>query len=260
MRIFNTNTGKLLVAQVTVRNGRAAVHGDYAIPGVPGTGAKILMDYRGTVGSKTGRIFPTGNAADRIALDDGRAITVTIGDVANPCVFVRAVDVGATANETPEAINANAPLLATLLELRGRAAQATGLCDDWRGAERVSPALPLVVIVARADDDDAMDLRARLVFYNKCHESMAGTGSMCLAAMSRMEGTVVNAVAPNTNAGVLRIGHPLGVMEVEVELRHGANGPDVKFERLGFGRTARRLMTGTAYVPISLPARSAGPT
>ena len=96
-----------------------------------------------------------------------------------------------------------------------------------------------------------MDLRARLVFYNKCHESMAGTGSICLAAMSRMEGTVVNAVASNTNAGVLRIGHPLGVMEVEVELRDSATGADLLFERLGFGRTARWLMTGTAYVRLT---------
>ena len=69
----------------------------------------------------------------------------------------------------------------------------------------MSPALPLVVLVAppanyvdaqeRAVAASEMDLRARLIFYNKCHESMAGTGSMCTAAMSRIPGTLVHEAA-----------------------------------------------------------------
>lgn len=268
VRIFNTNTGKVLVAHVPVAAGRARTDGDFAVPGVPGTGAEIFMDYRATLGAKTGRMLPTGRAIDHIVLEDGRSLEVTLGDVANPCVFVRAADLGASGSELPPAIDADAVLIDTLRELRGKAAQAMGLAADWRQAETESPALPLVVLVAPpaayADSQgrplaaDAMDLRARLVFYNRCHESMAGTGSMCTAAMSRIAGTVVQqavAGAPGACEDRLRIGHPLGVMAVVVQARADAQG--LQFERLGFGRTARCLMQGTAFVPRAVLQRVA---
>lgn len=265
VRIFNTNTRKLLIAHVPVNGGRATVEGAFAIPGVPGTGAEIFMDYRATTGAKTGRVLPTGKAVDRIDLEDGRSIEATIGDVANPCVFVRAADVGATGSELPDDINASETLIATLRELRGKAAQHIGLCTDWREAESTSPALPLMVMVAppaaytdsngQAVAASSVDLRARLVFYNKCHESMAGTGSMCTAAMSRIAGTLVHQVSHEAEAAVvdtLRIGHPLGSMHVVVRAQPEAVAGEVAFERLGFGRTARLLMQGTAYVPRSV--------
>lgn len=265
VRIFNTNTSKILIAHVPTRGGRARVHGEFAIPGVPGTGAEIFMDYRATTGAKTGRVLPTGNACDTLALDDGRVLDVTLGDVANPCVFVRMADVGLNGDDLPDAINSNTPLIDTLRELRGKAAQRIGFCENWRDAETASPALPLVVLVAPpADYSDAqgravssgqMDLRARLIFYNKCHESMAGTGSMCTAAMSRIPGTLVHEAAYATTgwfADTLRIGHPLGVMEVVVRARETRRAEDTTFECLGFGRTARRLMKGEAFVPASV--------
>lgn len=265
VRIFNTNTSKLLIAHVPTHGQRARVQGEFAIPGVPGTGAEIFMDYRATTGAKTGRVLPTGHACDTIALDDGRMLDVTLGDVANPCVFVRAADVGLSGGELPDAINAHAPLIDTLRELRGKAAQRLGFCDNWQDAESVSPALPLVVLVAppapyvdaqgRTVDAGEMDLRARLIFYNRCHESMAGTGSMCTAAMSRIPGTLVHEAAYANAAwrtDTLRIGHPLGVMEVVVRAREGRQAEETEFERLGFGRTARRLMQGEAFVPASV--------
>ncbi len=265
VRIFNTNTAKVLVAHVPVSGGRAKISGNFAIPGVPGTGAEIFMDYRATTGAKTGRVLPTGNTVDAIRLEDGRELEVTIGDVANPCVFVRASDVGRSGSELPDAINADEALLATLRELRGKAAALLGFSPSWQEAETVSPALPLVVMVAPPEDyadseqrplrAGDMDLRARLIFYNKCHESMAGTGSMCTAAMSRIAGTVVHAVttAQHTGRGdTLRIGHPLGAMEVMVR---AAPGSEIAFERLGFRRTARRLMQGLAYIPAALMQR-----
>ena len=71
----------------------------------------------------------------------------------------------------------------------------------------------------------AMDLRARLLFLGKCHESMAGTGSVCTTAASRVPGSVVRGVLPagslSTNA--LRIGHPLGVMTLRVDVEDQAS-------------------------------------
>ena len=265
VRIHNTNTGKLLVAHVPVAHGRARVDGDFAIPGVPGTGARIFMDYRGTVGAKTGRGMPTGHAQDRITLSDGRGFGVSLCDVGNPCVFIAAQALGLSGSELPGCIDANAPLLASLKELRARAAELLGLCGDWRQADTASPALPLVVLVAppadyvdaqgRAVAGDAVDLRARLVFYGRCHESMAGTGAICTAACASVAGSIVQQAARPEGQRVapasLHIGHPLGSMRVEVRGHSQADEP-LAFEALGFARTARRLMDGVAWMPRSV--------
>ena len=92
-----------------------------------------------------------------------------------------------------------------------------------------------------------MDLRVRLVFMNRLHESIAGSGSICLAAASRIPGSVVEATAAGRRPGELLIGHPSGVTPAKVEARSGPGG--VSFDVLGFSRTARRLMDGTAYYP-----------
>ena len=261
VRIHNTNTGKILVAHVPVAGGRAKVTGDFAIDGVPGTGAEIRMDYTQTIGAKTGRIFPTGQVADLLALEDGRTVTVTICDVANPCVFVRAEDVGLEGSELPDAFAADHALIQRLREVRGKAAERIGFCDDWRNVDRQSPGLPLLVVVSTPSDytsmrgetviSDRTDLRARLVWYNKCHESMAGTGSMCTAAASRIPGSIVHDVigAEAATADKLRIGHPMGVMSVNVQAAPSNEEGGVTFSALSFSRTARRIMDGFVYIP-----------
>ena len=260
VRIHNTNTDKLLVALVPVRNGKARVSGDCAIAGAPGTGAEILMDYSGTVGAKTGKLLPTGHAADGITLEDGSTVTATLCDAGNPCVFVHASALGLCGSELPAEIMADAEALARIFEIQAKAHAMLGFSVDWRSVDR--PGLPLFVMVAEPRDyrdmngtlqpAAAMDLRARLLFLGKCHESMAGTGSVCTTAASRVPGSVVHAVLPaesrSTNA--LRIGHPLGVMtlRVDVDGEHRASGTP-RFRALGISRTARRLMDGAVYVP-----------
>ena len=259
VRIFNTNTEKILVAKVQVASGKARVIGDCAIAGVPGTGAEILMDYAGTVGSKTGHLLPTGNVLDRITLEDGRQIEVTIADVVNPCVFLAAKDLGLTGSELPDAITNDHALIETIGEIQGKAGTLIGLYDHWK--QHHLPGLPLAVLVAppadyvdvngQTQDARTIDARERLVFLGKCHDSMAGSGSMCSGAVSRVPGSVLNKVLPagTTETAWLRIGHPLGVMEVKVMLDPASNPPQLAFETLSFPRTARRLMQGEILVP-----------
>ena len=83
VRIHNTNTGKILVAEVPVMNGKALVDGEYTIAGVPGTGAKIMMDFAGTAGAVTGKMLPTGKTKDVIDVPGLGKIEVSIVDVAN---------------------------------------------------------------------------------------------------------------------------------------------------------------------------------
>ena len=263
VRIWNTNTEKLLVAHVPVAGGRARTTGDFAIAGVPGTGAAIVMDWSQTVGAKTGRLLPTGRPVDRIRLESGREIDATLCDAGNPALWVAASAVGLTGSEHPEAINANAELLRTVQELRGKAAVAAGLCQDWRRADVESVGVPLLGFVAppadyttlngRAVSAAEMDLRVRLMFMNRLHESIAGTGSISLSAASRVKGSVVHGVATVRARDELRIGHPSGVMAVRVngeEQSSAGSGDDpFRFRELSIVRTARRLMHGCALYP-----------
>jgi len=262
VRIYNTNTDKVLCAKVPVRDGKAQVTGDCVIAGVPGSGAAIVMDYSGTVGAVSGRLLPTGRVVDQITLEDGRRLDATLCDVANPCVFIAAADLGLTGNELPDELSADAALLTTIGEIQSKTGQMYGLWPDWRDVSM--PGFPLVVLVAppaaytdaagAKHDEPSMDLRARLLFVNRCHDSMAGTGATCLAAATRIPGSVARrALADDDTSSTLRIGHPLGVMEVLVSVDPDSQDDDIRFTTLGFARTARRLMAGQAYLPVEVP-------
>ena len=262
VRIYNTNTDKVLVAEVPIYNGRARVEGNCAIPGVPGTGAEILMNWAGTVGAKTGRLLPTGRERDAIEMENGDVIEATLVDVANPCVWVRATSLGLDGSELDVSINADRALIERVRELRGKAAVLFGFCNDWREVDDSSPALPMVGLVAPAGDYTTlsgghaaaadMDLRVRLMFMNRLHESIAGAGAISVAAASRVEDSIVASVSAGRSAGALQVGHPSGIMPVRVEARAVEAAPFVHFDVLGFSRTARRLMDCRAYYPRSL--------
>jgi 2-methylaconitate cis-trans-isomerase PrpF len=257
VRILNTNTQALIVAEVPVRDGRARVTGDLAIPGVPGTGAEIVMNWAATIGAKTGRLLPTGRAVDEIALENGAKVRATLCDAGNPCAWVPAGELGLTGSELPAEIDEVADLIGLVREIRGKAAVRMGLATDWSRVDEQSPGLPMVGLVAppagyrtlsgEQVGEKQMDLRVRLLFMNRLHESVAGSGSICLAAASRIPGSVVEAVTARRRPGELLIGHPSGVTPAKAEACSGPGG--VSFGVLGFSRTARRLMDGTAYYP-----------
>ena len=59
VRIHNTNTRKLIVAHFPLDAGRAAVDGDFRLPGVAGSGAPIRLDFLEPGGAGTGKLLPT---------------------------------------------------------------------------------------------------------------------------------------------------------------------------------------------------------
>ena len=254
VRIFNTGTKKVLISHVPIdENGYSVASGEYTMAAVPGTGAPILMDYRETVGASRGKgMLPTGNAIDKIDLN-GRPVDITIGDVANIIVFVSAQDVGVSGKETAENLTENRGLLDRVREVRGKAAQLVDLCKDWRKVDEESPFMPMLVIVSDPPDDEPeAHMSGRLFLDNMCHPSMAGTGSVCTAAMSRTKGSLVyDQVGTKARAEkVLNISHPLGIIPVATETEQ-ETGDTVEpaFKTLSFIRTSRRLMDGKVYVP-----------
>ncbi len=260
VRIYNTNTRKIIAADVPTIGGMARVDGNFTVPGVPGSGAEILMNWVGTVGAVTGRLLPTGRAVDNIALESGRTIAASLCDAANPCVWVNACDFAVPASAGSADINDDPQVMDLLREVRGKAAVAFGFTRDWRRAWQESPTVPIIGLVAPPENyqslsGDAvhaadMDLIVRLIFMDRLHESVAGTGSICLAAASRIAGSVVHAVARQSK-DVLLMGHPSGITAARVKAHPLATHPFVHFEELGFSRTARRLMAGEAYFPRS---------
>lgn len=259
VRVLNTNTGKILVEKVRVKDGKSRVKGDYAIAGVPGTGAEVVVDFSGTAGAATGKLLPTGNVRDDILLENGQTITASLVDAANPMVFVKAEELGLSGVETPAQIDKDAKLLNVLEEIRGKSAVMMGLCKEWKDALKDIPAFPMVAVVAPAREyldfttdrtiaESDVDFVSRMLFMQVTHKAYAGTATTCTGAAARIEGTVVNEVMSAKNDGhdiVVRIGHPAGViaLNVEAEKKDGS----WLLTRAEVNRTARRIMEGSCY-------------
>jgi len=263
VRIHQVNTRKVIVAEVPVRGKKAEVEGDYAIPGVPGTGAKIALDFSDQAGAITGKLLPTGNVVDILHVEGEGDIEVSLVDAGNPMVFMRGSDFGLSCTETPPEIDSNSRLLAKVEKVRSYAAAAMGLVSDWRKATKDSAYLPMVGILAAPApfkiwptgeqvDRDSVDLNARLILLQKTHKAYAGTGIVCTAAAAMMPGSIANQLARRgiTDRGALRLGHPQGVMDsiCKVDKENGA----FVLKKATFNRTARCLMKGYAFIPKSV--------
>lgn len=244
VRLCNENTGVFIEARVQVRDGAVAVAGDLSVPGVPRPGAPVVTDYLDPAGGVLGAALPTKNAVDTIGLA-GRELPVTVLDVTHPMAFVAAADLGLdTRGASPAALNADAALLERLEEVRGRCSQLTGYVTDWRDARAQAPVVPKVVLVAPPrDDDDAADIVTLGVSMGKVHHALPMTAALCLAAAAEIPGTTA-ATARRPGAGPLRVRHPKGVVTVTADV-----GPDAEVRSVGVVRTARRLMSGLAWLP-----------
>ena len=262
VRIYNTNTKKILKAYVPTYGGKSKYTGDYAIDGVPGTGSKILLDYSETSGTLGGKILPTGNPVDMISFPVIGETEVSIVDVGNPCCFFKAESLGFSGIEAPMD-----PKVIESLEnielIRGTVSKFLGLATDASKARIESPTLPLIIYVNEPEDYTSftngalingadIDLVSRSFFMQTMHKTYPGTGAVCTAAAAMIEGTIVNRVCSvrAREAKVVCIGHPSGTMPVEVDVENTPQGPKVNL--VAFGRTSRRILEGFVYVPERL--------
>jgi len=254
--IFNTNTNKIIEAMIPVKDGDVVFDGNYAIAGVPGHGARIVMNFPNSAGSKTGKLLPTGNVRDTMTLRNGRTVEVSLVDAANPSVFIKASDIGLTGMELPQDCERNPDILTIMEEIRTKAGVMMGLA---RSVDQVGPAVPKIAFVAAARDypssDDALikatevDLLARTKAMSEMHKTYAVTGGICIATAAMIEGTVVNDVcsAEGKSKGEIRVGHPSGVLEIFVDVRKTVEGA-WDLVQAGVCRTARPIMDGEVYV------------
>jgi hypothetical protein len=259
VRIHNTNTRKLIHARVPVADGAAAVRGEFVLDGVAGTGARIALDFLDPGGAVTGRLLPTGEPRDALAVPGLPALSASLVDATNPMVFVRAKDLGLEGTEAPEDLDGRPGLAERLEAIRAAAAVRMGLARTPEEATRASAAVPKVAVVAppaayrtlagATVGPEAVDVVARVVSMGKVHRAFALTGAMCLAIAARIPGTVVHeAAAPGEPVADVRIGHPSGVLPVAARVERAADGA-ARARTVTVYRTARRLMEGAVLVP-----------
>jgi 2-methylaconitate isomerase len=247
VRIHNTNTKKLIVAHVPTAGDEAAVTGDFELPGVPGRGARIALDFLDPGGAGTGRLLPTGRACDLL---DG--IEASLVDASNPVVFVRARDLGLAGTERPDAVDGDRERSARLEAIRVAAARAMGIPGSAAVPKVafVAPPAAFAAMDGTRHEAEQVDLVARVISMGNCHRAFALTAAMCLAVAAKIEGSVVaecarpSARAPSAN---VRLAHPSGVLPVAATVVTCDGEPYA--ERVTTYRTARRLMEGAVTIP-----------
>ena len=254
VRIFNTNTRKIIHSTFGVRAGRAVVEGALAIPGVAGTGAPIRLDFIDPGGATTGRLLPSGHALDVLDIPGIGRIEVSMVDAANACAFVAAAALGLTGIEMPEELERDTAVLEKLAAIRRHASVAMGIARTLDEA-RARSAVPFIGFVSTAQDAltlareqlaaTAADLTIRMLSNGQPHRALPLTASLCAAVAARIEGSVVWKAARRDAGEMLRLAMPSGVLTVGAEVRQGDAGWQAV--RGSFYRTARRLFEGYVY-------------
>ena len=238
VKILNVNTGKRFEVIVPVKNGKSVTQGDYSIAGVKKSGAKIAIKYIEPAGAKTGKLFPTGRRKETLNIGK-EAVEVSILDVSNPMVFIRARDMGMDLKTWDKKSSID-----RLNEIRDYVACILGFAENLEEASLKSAAIPKIALVQSSKDENA-DIISFMLSMGRVHESYAATGAVCIAAASKIPGTVVYELAKK-NGDKLNILHPSGIMDVETEIELGK---EINIKSISMGRTARRLMDGKIYVP-----------
>ncbi len=262
VRIFNTNTEKILKAYVPTPNGKTRYLGDYAIDGVPGSSAKILLDFSGTEGSATGKLLPTGNAVDVVSIPSLGKVEMSIVDAGNPGCFIKPGVLNLSGIEgplDPKIIDS----LDKIELIRGTAAKMIGLVKDAAKARIEKPSVPFLAFVCEPRtytsytdgstvEASEIDFVIRPFYMQEMHKTIGGTMTVCTGAAAMIEGTIVHAVcSPRAHqTKTVRLGHASGTIFIEAKVVREADGFHLTLA--AFGRTSRRIMEGFVYVPEGL--------
>jgi 2-methylaconitate cis-trans-isomerase PrpF len=256
VKVYNTNTKKLIYEHVPTPNGEITYKGDFSISGVPGTASKIELEFLNPSGSFTGKLLPTDNVVDLLNVDGVGEIAVSIVDAANPLVYVDAKDVKLKGTESAGQIDSDKDMLVLLEKIRGEAAVRMGLIEKWQDGATVSPGVPKLTVVSKSQDyktvsgnelkESDYDLSVRMMSMQKAHKTIALTGALCTAAACAIEGTIPNRILGTENVkNELRFGHSDGIIDVSIKYEKNERG--IIINSVSSHRTARKIMTGTVY-------------
>ena len=262
IRIHDVNSGKLISAEVPNRHrGSYRAWRDAADSGVQ-PNPSIRLSFLQPGGGVTGKLCPTGFATNRVTLRGGEGLEVSVIDCGNLYAFLAARDFGLAGTETPEQLERDVELKRRIEEIRIEVcAQLLPGAGSPTTQAGISPHRLKIALIGEAQscstpaggmiDRDAMDIVARIINRERVHAAYAVTGAICLAAAAHIPGSLVYRVASARarETGLLRIGHPNGVIEVSLQVDVGDSG--VSVVSADVDRTARRIMDGLVYVPAN---------
>ena len=202
---------------------------------MPGTAVPVALNFMDVVGSRTGKLLPTGNVRETI---DG--IEVTCIDVAIPMMIARAADFGIEATESQVEWDESKALFERMETIRLEAGRRMGFGDV---TDQMTPKFGLV-----AESRFGGHLTARYFMPWATHPTLAVIGSQCIAACALLPGSVANDVTKPIDSApvVVRIEHPVGEMEVTVDYR--LDGAELDFISAGVVRTARLIARGEVMI------------
>jgi len=144
VRMFNTNTKKVVHAHFTVQDGRAVSTGDMEVPGVSGTGAPMRLDWMDPAGTAGRGVLPTGKLQETFSAPGFGEFPGSIVDAASVCVYVPASAFGLTCAESPMAIDDMKEVMAGMEYVRRDAAVRAGLAATPEAAAQASPRVALI--------------------------------------------------------------------------------------------------------------------
>jgi hypothetical protein len=253
VRIYNTNTAKVIHSTFPVQEGHSLETGALAIPGVDGVGAPIRLDFLDPGGASTGRLLPTGRVLDTLESPTG-SVRVSMVDAANACVFVDAADFGLAGVELPDALEANTAVMDALAEVRLNASVAMGLAASQEQARAIAM-IPFIAIVSAPQDSltldgetvaaDQADLVVRILSNGRPHRALPLTGALCTAVAAQLADSVPSQHLRAAHTGAIRLSMPSGVLTVDARVRRDRD--EWRADYGSFYRTTRRLFDGFVY-------------
>jgi 4-oxalomesaconate tautomerase len=240
VRIHMVNTASIAIAEIQTPNGRVQYSGDASIDGVPGTAAPILLDFLDIAGSSCGALLPTGNAIDMI-----EGVQATLIDNGMPVVVMRAADLGKTGAESPAELEADKALKARVETIRLEAGRRMNLGDVTRKT------VPKMCLVSEPKNGGA--IATRNFIPHTVHKAIGVFGAVSVATACVVPSSVTTDIARINGGGGstrLDIEHPTGFFTVEMDVQ--PDGAGIKVQRAALLRTARKIMSGEAFVDDAL--------
>ena len=202
-------------------------------------------NWAGMAGVNTGSLLPTGNPQDVLDVPGVGPITVSIVDVANAGVFLRAKDLGLVGTEGPADVDPNVDLIRKCEKIAEAVKQKVGARVHVTFV--APPAVYENHLTGKVVQPGEMDFLARMLYMGRLHKTYAASQIACCGAAAKIPGTVVNEAASfRTGTDDVRIGHPAGIATLQAALEQKPG--EVVFSRILVGRTARRLLEGYVYV------------
>ncbi|KAH8879376.1 DUF453-domain-containing protein [Thozetella sp. PMI_491] len=282
VRIFNTNTGRLIVDTVDLdESGVFEPNGDCRIGGFNGFGSRIDVSFVEPAGSMTGKLLPTGQTEETIRVDFGEPgthdIRVTLLDAANPFIFV---DQGSLPDNLSSPGSAEAQ--DWVEKIRREGAVRYGLATTTENAAKVR-GTPKIAFIRPPAAGSNCDIQVLSYSMGKPHPSLQLTGAVCLAAALCVPGTVPRRLSqkpaaaekspptpPMSEDGIenqsslntddifnpeatrerkVMIVHPTGDIEAVVGWQLTTDG-EITVKYVKVFRTARRLFAGEVLIDL----------